>query len=1075
MAETARYPKGIGLHTDFLQQLVLKLFYEGNDLFHERNGHSSALESYTEALNLCAYMTDEGIVSEQVFCERLYINRAACFLEMGKFDEVIKDCDKVLEQNSQNHKALYSKARALAALGKKKEAYDVAAECSRLVPKDPLAVELVKELGQALGLRIRKAYVRTQALHPTSVNGLDNDVSKRTTEANGANGLCSEMSNNIDTDVKSCAGHSTDQPASGSIQSLDSFSHPPPAISFGVDGPAQLHPVVQKQAPIDPITIFPDPQMPEVKQLNINERCRNPDSESYIIGNELDVLIDGDTLEDRQKITEELPTSSPIASMPTFLQSPRVVPDMQPGLTLQSSVRVMPSFHSTITSTSHPVLFTTQCLTAATPSAFVPVLPSALLVPGSFSQQPPPITFAAAEGILPSATIPPKTIPPTGWPSVSRAVAPPLPSERTAQQGKPRMNTLDSFESDVHNGPSKPVQRAKSKERKVASSIDSLTPITPPGSRSSTPKLNCTTLSEGLGATGIRGGGNANGCARPIGGTRTEPSQCQPGVVSSRNAAILFQNPLHKTHEFRQACMECFVKSGPGPLEYKLKVEEDHQCRKDLLLGRLLSNEDPGWRKIRPRAMKGYTGQYVLCKEVVAGHTCRFEGNCSFAYSQEEIDVWTLERKGEFCRQTMFEPMDLSYSEQTVTSLLQENGGLFMFLCEVCFDANPRVISKRNKDDVTYCINPNDRHHFDEHRCLVYIAREPALNYTKIRPLRSKCLLDTCRFVMWSQCQNEDTCNFAHSQMELSIWKLQQETNISHEEIGAESRKHLQVQNPKYFIHQASKSIKLQLKLKMVCKHCWKSGEVIEQHKNPKYCNSKAQHSWNRDQCVVLAMSRERRNWKSIRPLPNTRTVPVFYEMCTRITGGQKCMFNANCNFAHSEEERKVWMYMKDMEILHLNDLFDFWKESEVESSHPVPPPPQPSAASDNGQRILMPTDLAEDTGYQCRLCGRTCNGERQWEQHIGSEKHKDRVFCDNNRTWAHRFPTGELTMCTRLKKGKCPDGKACRFAHSDKELAEWTERIDMLRSFLVDAYHDELIRPSDDFGKYNFLKKYLK
>uniref|UniRef100_A0A8C4R216 C3H1-type domain-containing protein n=1 Tax=Eptatretus burgeri TaxID=7764 RepID=A0A8C4R216_EPTBU len=932
-------------------------------------------------------MADEGIVCEQVLCERLYINRAACFLEMRRFDEVIEDCDKVLEQNSQNHKALYSKAKALSALDKKKEAYDVAAECSRLVPKDPAALELVKELGQALGLRIRKAYVRTRALHPTSVNGLDNEVNKRTTEANGPNGVCSEMSNNVDPDVPSITGHSINQPASGNTPSPESFSHPVPTISFGVDGPEQLHPVVQKRAPIDPMAIFPDPHVPEVKQLNIDERLHSPDTESIIIGEELDVLLDGDTLEDRQKIAEDLPRSSPIAPMPTFLRSSHVVPNMQAGLPLQSSVRVMPSFHSTITSASHPVLFTTQCL----------------------------------------------------------------------------------------SGPSKPAQRAKSNERKVVSSIDSLTPITPPGSRSSTPKLNCTTLSEGLGATGIDGGGDANDCGRPIGGTRTDPSQCRPVEVVRKNMAITFHNPLHKTHEFRQACIECFVKSGPGPLEYKLKVEECHQCRKDMLLGRSRSNEDLFWRKIRPRPMKSYMGPYVLCKEVVAGHTCRFEDNCSFAYSQEEIDVWTLERNGEFCRRTMFEPVDLSYSEQTVTSLLQEHGGLFMFLCEVCFDANPRAISKRNKDDVTHCVNPNATHNFDEHKCLVYITRDPALHYTKIRPLKSKCLLDTCHFVMRSQCQSGDNCNFAHSHMELSIWKLQQETNISHEEIGAESRRHLQAQNPNYFMQQASKSIKLQLKLKLVCNQCWKSGKVIEQHKNPKYCDSKAQHSWNREQCVVLAMSRERRSWKSIRPVPNIKTVPNFYEMCTRIAGGQKCTFGANCNFAHTEEERKIWMFMKDMEILALNDLYDFWKESEVESSQPAPPPSQPSGASDNGQRILMPTDLAEDTGYQCRLCGRTCNGERQWEQHIGSEKHKDRIFFDNNRVWAHRFPTGELSMCTRLKKGKCPDGKVCRFAHSDKELAEWTERIDMLRNLLVDAHHDELIRPSDDFGKYNFLKKYLK
>lgn len=69
--------------------------------------------------------------------------------------------------------------------------------------------------------------------------------------------------------------------------------------------------------------------------------------------------------------------------------------------------------------------------------------------------------------------------------------------------------------------------------------------------------------------------------------------------------------------------------------------------------------------------------------DVAAGEECRYSGHCTFAYCQEEIDVWTLERKGAFSREALFEGSgEISL---TVSRLLQEHHGLFMFLCEVLF------------------------------------------------------------------------------------------------------------------------------------------------------------------------------------------------------------------------------------------------------------------------------------------------------------------------------------------------------------------------------------------------------
>lgn len=94
---------------------------------------------------------------------------------------------------------------------------------------------------------------------------------------------------------------------------------------------------------------------------------------------------------------------------------------------------------------------------------------------------------------------------------------------------------------------------------------------------------------------------------------------------------------------------------------------------------------------------RGYSGslkinfQTKLCKssvlfnavlwDVAAEEECRYPGHCTFAYCQEEIDVWTLERKGAFSREALFGgPGKINL---TVSQLLQEYHGLFMFLCEV--------------------------------------------------------------------------------------------------------------------------------------------------------------------------------------------------------------------------------------------------------------------------------------------------------------------------------------------------------------------------------------------------------
>ncbi|XP_053531172.1 zinc finger CCCH domain-containing protein 7A [Ictalurus punctatus] len=538
----------------------------------------------------------------------------------------------------------------------------------------------------------------------------------------------------------------------------------------------------------------------------------------------------------------------------------------------------------------------------------------------------------------------------------------------------------------------------------------------------------------------------------------------------------LAKNPLAESHEFKQACAMCFVKTGPGLLDYTFYYSEDHKCKKDLLIGRIKHAEDLAWKLIRPRPTKNqYMGLYYICKDVANGEECKYPGHCTFAYCQEEIDVWTLERKGFISRDLLCDTNgSRAKINLTVSKILQEHQGIFLFLCEVCFDHKPRKISKPG-----ICSHQVKPHGFDQNKCLVHLLKNPTLKYSKIRPYTPPCQLDLCRHAVRYGCQREDFCFFAHSFVELQVWMMQREQGITHETIVQEAKKFWNIEN-------STREQELQavlkkfgppnLKMQFVCGQCWRNGQLTEPDKNKKYCSAKARHLWSKDRRVVLVSSVERRKWTEVRPLPTRKPAPAQFEICLHVAAGKKCQYIGNCTFAHSMEEKDLWTYMKDNNIADMEQLYDDWLQSQRPGNGEEN---SSSAAKENGKQIHMPTDYAEEVaGNHCWLCGKNCNSDKQWQQHITSEKHKDRMFNseDDQNGWQYRFPTGVFKVCERFLKGTCPDGEMCTMAHGDKELKEWMDRREFLLMKLAKARKDHLISPNDnDFGKYSFLLKDIK
>lgn len=75
---------------------------------------------------------------------------------------------------------------------------------------------------------------------------------------------------------------------------------------------------------------------------------------------------------------------------------------------------------------------------------------------------------------------------------------------------------------------------------------------------------------------------------------------------------------------------------------------------------------------------------YCLFVDMINKQDCKYGDNCTFAYHQEEIDVWTEERKGTLNRDLLFDPLGgVKRGSLTIAKLLKEHQGIFTFLCEV--------------------------------------------------------------------------------------------------------------------------------------------------------------------------------------------------------------------------------------------------------------------------------------------------------------------------------------------------------------------------------------------------------
>uniref|UniRef100_H3CFM8 C3H1-type domain-containing protein n=1 Tax=Tetraodon nigroviridis TaxID=99883 RepID=H3CFM8_TETNG len=381
---------------------------------------------------------------------------------------------------------------------------------------------------------------------------------------------------------------------------------------------------------------------------------------------------------------------------------------------------------------------------------------------------------------------------------------------------------------------------------------------------------------------------------------------------------VSFANPLSSTHKFLQACSACFLRKAPGTYAFVHKPDLVHKCKQDVLLCKRKGDLQSEWAKVRPLPqMPSFNGPFVLCKDMMrTGNSsqCKFGENCTFAYNQLEIDVWTMERTGKLDRNLLFETTATKLDPvNRITCLLQEYQGVFC------------------KDDQTICSEA--RHPFDANRCLAFEAK--GLGVSKVRLFNFLCRLDLCAQSSHLHSQREDGCNYAHSVIELRIWMVQHHTGISQDDIVKVSTKYYNKHEPTLNRDEGSGGarygLSVNLKMEFACAQCWQAGLKSFPDRALKYCCGRARHPWTKDRSVLLVTSLERKKPVQIRPLPHAKHVPNHYEICIQVLKNKKCNYPGNCTFAHSPEEREMWMYMKNNDY-NMDQMYDMWLSQSAHS-----------------------------------------------------------------------------------------------------------------------------------------------
>ncbi|KAK7471580.1 hypothetical protein BaRGS_00035778, partial [Batillaria attramentaria] len=550
------------------------------------------------------------------------------------------------------------------------------------------------------------------------------------------------------------------------------------------------------------------------------------------------------------------------------------------------------------------------------------------------------------------------------------------------------------------------------------------------------------------------------------------PQMGQQPVNSQSNVgnAVL---PL-KDYDYKIVCPSCFPYEGfPGRYRYNPYT---HECEENVLAVKRRNVNNSFWVRVRERTNhREFFGRYILCNSVVHGRKedCRFgEGSCSFAHNEAEQALWALEKDGRFSI-TDFILQNRKVSSTrgfSLTELLKKYPGYFTFVCRDCFYGRPPRVSEGGPNN---SCTGTATHRWDKTQVLAHVDTSGRLTLIDHRKFTSKsAFFRICKFFTSARI----------SLLERDVWMLERDTDISRQQIVEQSRRRPQQAPPPQQQQQpppqpgapprqaAAPSAQSQFAPAAPTAQSGKPGREKVPYTVQEYCGAcwrnggiKSLQDGNNNRCVKRHPNFELNKvflilpiFKELRNLPHTIPRNLNFVLCRYIQEKRKCQYAGSvpCQFAHSDEERVLWIWMSRNNVNNIRDVVKACREDQqkvkINQGDSVV---AVTASRPPATQVWMPSNFQNNTHY-CRYCSIQCNSDRQWEEHCASEKHTFNVNSDKDHQWNYRQPPwgqgNNLDICSKHMDGqRCPYSHVpdmfnlCKYAHSPEELDEWRERYE--------------------------------
>nr|XP_054758115.1 helicase with zinc finger domain 2-like [Lytechinus pictus] len=451
---------------------------------------------------------------------------------------------------------------------------------------------------------------------------------------------------------------------------------------------------------------------------------------------------------------------------------------------------------------------------------------------------------------------------------------------------------------------------------------------------------------------------------------------------------------------------------------------------------------------------------------------------------------------------------------EKLTILIKNLGGQFLYLCRLCFDDAPQVLSVQNSSNPDICTGEKRHKWNGPNRCLVHrLCQGGRDRYWKIRKRPNG--IPPKAFLCWHRdktygCPIGPKCSFAHNEIETCLWlyeayqPLDREmlVRVSHELIygppvqarpapSKPAPTHASAPTPAtapFMQQQAAPTLQqpqrliFHYKIKLACGLCFtKTKQVVEQ--NPRKRNQCPKgHPWGKNPIYFLESSGRWLRIQGRHPRLRPEVEPV---VCRK---GDKCQYsvihNNQCMYPHSPEERLLWIYQVKAKAKSIDEVIAIQKQAAAGNKS------VPNAGGDGGAAAAAasagpakPSSFPQQmmsSHYLCSYCDKPFRTKQNYDEHTNTMEHKRNIKSDTERSWKYRsvplnVTNGQFKICQRNLRNVCDysgvvqERNDCAEAHSQEELEEWKERHEYRMMKIAKAKEQKLYSFVDELlAEYN-------